>query len=166
VENEEDYIYLWRRDIPAWMNISATLFKPHASSLAVSVTPIPVHRRPMFPAGYKGGHHTAILFYPPEAEDSSLFELAARGYASRCDEYRFHTDIARVHEKMHTEQRMFVLDWVSADTNTNLAIELTARLYFPLLKGPANHLVQIYQKDYDNIQPFSPIPALSQWVIG
>jgi len=24
----------------------------------------------------------------------------------------------------------------------------------------------MYQKDYDNIQPFSPIPALTQWVIG
>jgi hypothetical protein len=45
-------------------------------------------------------------------------------------------------------------------------VEIDAGLYFPRLKGPINHLVRMYQRDYDNIQPFSPIPPLFDWMRG
>ena len=163
VSDEEDYAYLARRDIPAWMTIDAHTWKPNPSARAVCTTPIPIHRDPMFPPGYKGGHHTAILFYPPEAEDP--FELSARGYAGRRDVYELHTEIARIHDKMHDKQRTIICDYCDRDIDASV-VEIEAGLYFPRLKGPINHLIQMYQKDYDNIQPFSPVPPLFDWVRG
>jgi hypothetical protein len=113
VTNEDDYAYLGERGIPAWMKIAFNRFDPLPSARAVSITTIPTSRDLMFPPSYKGGHHTAILFYPPEAEDASLFELSARGYAGRRDVYQFHSGIARVHEKMRNEQCTFTLNMVS-----------------------------------------------------
>jgi hypothetical protein len=118
VYDEEDYAYLGRHDIPAWMTVDADAWKPNPSARAVSITPIPIHRDPMFPPGYKGGHHTAIFFYPPEAEDR--FELAARGYAGRRDVYEFHTEIAKIHDKMHDKQRRIICDCCDKDIDASM----------------------------------------------
>jgi hypothetical protein len=112
VDNQDDCDYLEKRDIPVWMKIDAEEFKPHHSTRAVSLTPIPIHRQPMFPAQYKGGHHTALFFYPPDPKNGCAFELAACGYTGRCDIYQIDTDIARVHEKIHNEHGTVVLNFI------------------------------------------------------
>ena len=113
VANEADYAYLGKHDIPAWATISADEFKPSSSARAVPLLTIPTHREPMFPAAYKGGHHTVLFFYPPEVDEDSSFELSARGYAARRDTYHFNNDIAKVHEKMRNEQRMAVVTTIA-----------------------------------------------------
>jgi hypothetical protein len=112
VENQDDCDYLEKRDIPVWMKIDTEKFQPHHSARAVSLTPIPIHRQPMFPANYKGGHHAALFFYPPDPEDGCSFELSARGYSGRRDIYQIDAEIARVHEKIHHERGTVVLKFI------------------------------------------------------
>jgi hypothetical protein len=104
VNNEDDYAFLAKRDIPVWMNIAVDAFQLPRSARPVSLTAIPIHCDLMFPRGHKDGHHTAIFFYPPKVDDNALFELAARGYAGRLDIYQLNTQIANVHEKMHRDK--------------------------------------------------------------
>ena len=109
VDNEDDYAFLAKRGIPVWMKIPANAFEPPPSARLVSFTTIPIHRDPMFPPGHKSGHHTALFFYPPIVDDTSSFELAARGYAGRLDIYQPNAQIADVHQRMHSDRGTFQL---------------------------------------------------------
>jgi hypothetical protein len=95
--------------VPVYLHVQAVAILNPPRIRHVNLTPIPIHSSLLFPEGYVGGHHAGIDFYPPFAQDSQYFELAARGYHSRSDEYRANRDIDKMFDNMRKDLRECVV---------------------------------------------------------
>jgi hypothetical protein len=100
VDNAIDYNTISRYGVAVYMEVSSMSITPHRSTREVPLSPIPITRQLLVPHGLRASHHTYIYFYPPLVERLELFELAARGYASRLDHYEPNKDIDKLHAKM------------------------------------------------------------------
>jgi hypothetical protein len=105
VNSMAEFDHLRTSGVPVFLHVQAVAILNPPRIRHVNLTPIPIHFNLLFPEGYVGGHHSDIYFYPPLVQDSQYFELAARGYHSRSDEYRANRDINKIFDNMCKDSR-------------------------------------------------------------
>jgi hypothetical protein len=91
--------------VPVYLHVQAAAIVNPPRIRHINLMPIPIHFDLLFPHDYIGGHHSDISFYPPVVDNSQYFELAARGYHSRSDEYRANRDINKIFDNMRRDSR-------------------------------------------------------------
>jgi hypothetical protein len=105
VNSLTEFDHLRTSGVPVYLHVQAVAIVNLPRIRHVILTPIPIHSNLLFPEGYVGGHHSDIYFYPPLVHDSQYFELTARGYHSRSDEYRANRDINKIFDNMRKDSR-------------------------------------------------------------
>jgi hypothetical protein len=103
VNDASDYRTIGRAGVSVYMEADLSAVELPSSARQIELSPIPLHRQLLTPHGSRKGHHTYIYFYPPIVENPGIYELAARGYASRLDEYQPNAEIDRLHTQMHKD---------------------------------------------------------------
>jgi hypothetical protein len=128
VKNARDYHALSRMGVSVYMEADLNIFTLPRSAKETQLSPIPVHRQLLVPYGSRAGHHTFLYFYPPIVEDFALFELAARGYASRLDNYEPNKGIDRLHAQLHKDTGGSLLLRVRVDSYNIVSSQRSLRV--------------------------------------
>ena len=105
VDNAKDYHAVGQYGVAVYMEVDTDHISLPSAAREISASTIPIHRQPLLPIGYSGGHHVYIIFYPPTVAQASLFELAARGYVSRLDQYEPNREVERIVNVMVRDAR-------------------------------------------------------------
>ena len=166
VNDVKNYLTIGRFGIAVYMKVDLSVVVLSPSARAVDLSPIPLRHQLLVPPGSRKGHLTYIYFYPPIVENFEIYELAARGYASRLDQYQPNADIEKLHAQMSKDASELYLILLPDNYSLHLATGVAQGIYFPYVKCPVGHLRQQADEECTGIQPFSPVPPLRIWSLG